>query len=71
MINQIFCFNSQWINWFPFYRQEHKINDNVTARGEYFSKKLYFCTTPKKGPAQESSDAITQDSNISAQTQKK
>ena len=27
------------------------------GRGEYFSKNFYFCTTPKNGPAQESSYA--------------
>ena len=41
----------------------------VCPRGEFFSKKSYFCTTPKKGLAQESRYA--KDSNISARTPKK
>ena len=35
------------------------------------SRTQYFCTYPKRGPAQDSSNAITRDSNISARTPKK
>ena len=30
---------------------------DILSRGEYISKNFYFCTTPKIGPAQESSYA--------------
>ena len=34
-----------------------EIQQYFQPRGEYFSKNFYFCTTPKNGPAQESSYA--------------
>ena len=40
-------------------------------RGEYFSKNQYFFTNPKNGPARDSRDTLSLDSNISARTQKK
>ena len=41
------------------------------TRGEYFTPKPIFLHYPKRGPAQNSKDAITRDSNISARTPKK
>ena len=41
------------------------------SRGEYFSKNLYFCTNPKNGPARDSRDTLSLDSNISTRTPEK
>ena len=41
------------------------------VRGVYFSKNQYLFTNPKNGPARESRDTLSLDSNISARTQKK
>ena len=46
------------------------IHTPLNFRGEYISKNVYFCTTPKNGPAQESSSAWQPDGNISARLQK-
>ena len=42
---------------FPIVREEKGGPRAPGNRGEYFSKNFYFCTTPKNGPAQESSYA--------------
>merc|ERR1712222_277394 len=41
------------------------------SRGVYFSKNQYLFTNPKNGPARESRDTLSLDSDISARTQKK
>ena len=46
------------------------LNAHQRHRGEYISKNFYFCTTPKNGPAQESSCAWYPDGNIFARLQK-
>ena len=45
--------------------------DCTDCRGVYFSKNQYFFTNPKNGPARDSRDTLSLDSNISARTQKK
>ena len=55
---------SPWTGWFPEDVRGHR------GRGEYISKNFYFCTTPKNGPAQESSCAWYPDGNIFARLQK-
>ena len=51
-------------------RHRQMEQSNHHTRGEYFSKNFYFCTTPKNGPAQESSYAWEPDGNIFARLQK-
>ena len=45
--------------------------DRLGTRGEFFSKNQYFFTNPKNGPARDSRDTLSLDSDISARTQKK
>ena len=43
----------------------------IRRRGVYFSKNQYFFTNHKHGPARDSRDTLSLDSNISARTYKK
>ena len=62
----------QWNHYILHLTQERCIRlfETFRVRGEYISKNFYFCTTPKNGPAQESSCAWYPDGNIFARLQK-
>ena len=47
------------------------LSKGISSRGEYFSKNQYFFTSTKNGPARDSRDTLSLDSNISARTPKK